>query len=104
MLKGSERAILRAAATVAVEHHERYDGTGYPRGLAGEEIHIYGRIVAIADVFDALSFDRVYKSAWPTDEIRALFEKERGRHFDPELTDYFLDNFEEFCAIRERLR
>ena len=104
MLKGSERAILRAAATVAVEHHERYDGTGYPRGLAGEEIHIYGRIVAIADVFDALSFDRVCKSAWPTDEIRALFEKERGRHFDPELTDYFLDNFEEFCAIRERLR
>ena len=101
MLKFSERSILKAASILAYEHHERWDGKGYPRGLKGEEIHIYGRITAIADVFDALGSDRVYKEAWPLKKILALFEEERGKQFDPVLTDLFLDNLEHFLAAKE---
>ena len=103
MLKHSERSILKASSIVAYEHHEKYNGTGYPNGLKGEEIHIYGRITAIADVFDALGSDRVYKKAWSLDKILKLFEEERGQHFDPELTDLFLDNLEHFIGIREKI-
>ena len=102
ILKSSERTLLKAAAIVAYEHHEKYNGTGYPRGLKGEEIHIYGRITAIADVFDALGSDRVYKKAWDDARIFSLFEEERGEHFDPALTDLFLDNRERFIEIRDR--
>jgi response regulator RpfG family c-di-GMP phosphodiesterase len=101
MLQHSNRSILKAAAIVAYEHHEKWDGTGYPRGLKGEEIHIYGRITAIADVFDALGSDRVYKKAWPLQKILNLFEEERGKQFDPELVDLFLDNLEHFLAAKE---
>ena len=83
MLKHSERPILKAAAIIAHQHHEKYDGTGYPRGLKQEEIHLYGRITAIADVFDALASDRVYKKGWEMEEIVKLFKQERGKHFDP---------------------
>jgi response regulator RpfG family c-di-GMP phosphodiesterase len=103
MLKHSERSILKAAATVAYEHHEKWDGSGYPRGLKGEEIHIYGRITAIADVFDALGSKRVYKEAWPLLKIIDLFEQERGKHFDPKLVDLFLDNLPHFLAARENI-
>ena len=103
MLKHSNRSILKAAAILAYEHHERWDGKGYPRGLKGEEIHIYGRITAIADVFDALGSDRVYKKAWPLKKILALFEEERGKQFDPVLTDLFLDNLEHFIAAKEMI-
>jgi response regulator RpfG family c-di-GMP phosphodiesterase len=103
MLKHSERSILKAAATVAYEHHEKWDGSGYPRGLKGEEIHIYGRITAIADVFDALGSKRVYKEAWPLRKIIDLFEQERGKHFDPKLVDLFLDNLPHFLAARENI-
>jgi HD-GYP domain-containing protein (c-di-GMP phosphodiesterase class II) len=101
MLKHSNKSILKAASILAYEHHERWDGRGYPRGLKGEEIHIYGRITAIADVFDALGSDRVYKEAWPLQKIIKLFEEERGKQFDPELTDIFLDNLEHFLAAKE---
>jgi response regulator RpfG family c-di-GMP phosphodiesterase len=101
MLKHSKRPLLQAAATVAYEHHEKYDGTGYPRRLRGEEIHIYGRITAIADVFDALGSDRVYKKAWDDERIFDLFELERGKHFDPALVDLFFDNIEEILRVRE---
>jgi len=101
MLHMSKRAILNAASIVAYQHHEKWDGTGYPRGLKGEEIHIYGRITAIADVFDALGSDRVYKKAWPLQKILNLFEEERGKQFDPELVDLFLDNLEHFLAAKE---
>ena len=103
MLKHSNRSILKAAAILAYEHHERWDGNGYPRGLKGEEIHIYGRITAIADVFDALGSDRVYKKAWPLKKILKLFEEERGKQFDPVLTDLFLNNLEHFLAAKEMI-
>ncbi len=104
MLKHSNRNLLKCAATVAYEHHEKWDGTGYPRGLKGDEIHIYGRITAIADVFDALGSDRCYKRAWNDEEIFALFRKERGKHFDPQLIDIFFEHLNEFLAIREELK
>jgi len=103
MLKHSSKSILKAASIVAYEHHEKYNGRGYPQGLKGEEIHIYGRITAIADVFDALGSDRVYKKAWPLPKILKLFEEERGEHFDPVLTDLFLDNLEHFLAAKENI-
>ncbi|MFP4974674.1 HD domain-containing phosphohydrolase [Paenibacillus sp. CN-4] len=102
MLKHSTRKIIKAAAVIALQHHEKYNGTGYPSGLRGEDIHLYGRITAVADVFDALASDRVYKKAWEPERIRALFREERGAHFDPELTDLFLAHFDEFWAIKEQ--
>lgn len=104
MLKHSSRALLKMAATVAYEHHEKYDGSGYPQRLKGEEIHIYGRITALADVFDALGSDRVYKKAWNDEQIFALFKEERGKHFDPTLIDIFFDHLNEFLTIREQLK
>jgi len=104
MLCHSSRPILKAAATLAYEHHEKWDGSGYPRGLAGEAIHLYGRITAIADVFDALGSDRCYKRAWPDDRIFALMRSERGRHFEPRLVDIFFEQLDAFLAVRQRYR
>jgi response regulator RpfG family c-di-GMP phosphodiesterase len=94
MLAPSKRKVLRAAATIAHEHHERWDGAGYPRQLSGNEIHIYGRITAIADVFDALSNDRCYKKAWPIEKVLELFSAERGRQFDPSLVDLLFEKLD----------
>ncbi|NOQ30026.1 MAG: PAS domain S-box protein [Helicobacteraceae bacterium] len=104
VLKGSNREILKAAATVAHEHHEKYDGSGYPRGLKGEDIHIYGRITAMADVFDALGSNRVYKKAWNDEKIFELFKNEKGTHFDPKLVDIFFENLEPFLEIRDKFK
>lgn len=104
VLKGSNRDILKAASIVAHEHHEKWDGTGYPRGLKGEEIHIYGRITAIADVFDALGSDRCYKKAWDLDKILDLFKTESGRHFDPHLIGLFLKHLQQFLEIRDKFK
>jgi response regulator RpfG family c-di-GMP phosphodiesterase len=104
MLKSSTRPLLKIAASVAYEHHEKWDGTGYPRGLKGEEIHLYGRITAIADVFDALGSDRVYKKAWSDEKIFTLFKTQRGKHFDPTLIDIFFEHLDEFLAIREKFK
>jgi HD-GYP domain-containing protein (c-di-GMP phosphodiesterase class II) len=104
MLCHSERRLLKAAAVVAQQHHERWDGDGYPNGTAGEDIHIYGRITAIADVFDALGSDRVYKKAWPEEKIDALFREERGRQFDPQLVDVFFREKEQLMQVREEYR
>jgi len=101
ILKESKRPILKAAAIVSYRHHEKWDGSGYPNGLAGEKIHIFGRITAIADVFDALGSDRCYKKAWEMGKILNLFKEERAIHFDPTLTDLFLDNINKFIAIRD---
>ncbi|RXK00641.1 regulator [Arcobacter sp. CECT 8989] len=100
LLKNSTRDILKASAIVAYEHHEKWDGSGYPRGLSGEDIHIYGRITAICDVFDALAHERPYKKAWELDRIIALFKEERAKHFDPTLIDLFLENLDEFLEIQ----
>ena len=102
MLKNSNKPILKAAATVAHEHHENWDGSGYPRGICGEDIHIYGRITAVADVFDALGSERVYKKAWKLDAILELLHKESGKHFDPKLVQLFMENLDSFLKIRDK--
>lgn len=103
MLSSSKRPLLNAAAIAAHEHHEKWDGSGYPKGLSGLDIHIYGRITAIADVFDALGSNRVYKQAWPDEKIFAFFKEERGKHFEPKLVDIFFKHLSEFLAIRDSL-
>lgn len=99
LLKGSNRRIIKSAALIALQHHERWDGTGYPMGLEDDHIHIFARITSVVDVFDALFHDRVYKKAWPVSEIISFYENERGRIFDPELVDIFLENINEFILI-----
>ena len=102
MLKNSKRKLLQIAATVAHEHHEKYDGSGYPRKLKAEEISIYGRITALADVFDALGSDRCYKKAWEDKKIFAMIQNEKGKHFDPKLVDIFFEHIDEFFAVRSQ--
>lgn len=104
MLKKSNRDIMQTAAIIALEHHEKYDGTGYPYGLKGNNISIYGRITAIADVFDALGSSRVYKKAWSMESILGLFREERGKHFDPELVDILFSNLERIIEIKDRFK
>ncbi|MFA5983391.1 MAG: HD domain-containing phosphohydrolase [Methylococcaceae bacterium] len=101
LLQGSDRKLIKAAAIIAHQHHEKWDGTGYPQGLKGSDIHIYGRIVALADVFDALTHSRRYKDAWNIDNVIAYIIENRSTHFDPELVDIFLAHREEFIAIAE---
>lgn len=101
LLKNSKRRILKAAAIVANEHHEKWNGKGYPCGLQGEDIHIYGRITAIADVFDALGSERVYKKAWELERILNLFKEERGHHFDPMVVDAFMEHLPDILKIRD---
>ena len=101
LLKNSSRSILKTAAVLAYQHHEKWNGKGYPLGAKGNEIHIYGRITAIADVFDALGSDRYYKKAWELDRILNLFKEERGEHFDPNLVDVLLSNFADIVNIRD---
>lgn len=103
LLRGSKRELLRTAAIVAEQHHEKWDGTGYPNRRKGEDIHLFGRITAVADVFDALSAERVYKPAWPIEKISNLFREERGRHFDPAIIDVFFQELPKLLEIREQL-
>ena len=100
MLKDSSRPILKNAALIALQHHEKFNGTGYPLGLKGRQIHLFARIVAIADVFDALSSDRVYRKAWDMERILVYFKRQRGQSFDPDLLDLFLDHLDDFLAVR----
>ena len=102
MLARSTSPIIQAAAGIILNHHERWDGQGYPQGLSGEEIHVHGRIVAVADVFDALSSKRVYHQPWSWAEVFAYFLEQSGRHFDPCLVEILLQNREEFMAICAR--
>jgi response regulator RpfG family c-di-GMP phosphodiesterase len=104
LLANSNRRILKASAIIAHQHHEKWNGRGYPCGLKGEQIHPYGRISAITDVFDALASDRCYKPAWELDRVMNLYKEEKGEHFDPRLTDIFLDNFDKFVAIKNEYK
>mgnify|MGYP002713012029 CR=1 FL=1 len=104
MLSHSNKELLRVSSIVAHEHHEKWDGTGYPRGLKGEEIHIYGRITAIADVFDALGSDRVYKKAWPDEKIFEMFKEQSGKHFDPTLIEIFFNHLDDFLEVRDKFK
>lgn len=94
--------LLQMAARIALSHHEKWDGGGYPQGLKGEAIPIEARIVAIADVFDALTSVRPYKAAWEIDKAVRLLVDEKGRHFDPALVDAFIASLPAICAIKER--
>lgn len=91
--------LLNMARTVALTHHEKWDGNGYPHSLKGEDIPLVGRIVAVADVFDALISKRPYKEAWPFEKAVALIKEESGRHFDPAVVDIFLDNLDEITEL-----
>jgi putative two-component system response regulator len=93
ILGGSRFPLLQVAAEIALSHHERWDGSGYPRGLAGESIPLVGRIVAIADVFDALIHERPYKAAWPVADALAEIERQSGRQFDPHVVAAFRDAY-----------
>jgi PAS domain S-box-containing protein len=100
ILANSKSELLRLAARIALTHHERYDGTGYPRGLAAEEIPLEGRITAVADVFDALLSDRCYRPAMSVDETVEIIEEGRGTQFDPEIVDVLIDGLAEVLRIR----
>jgi PAS domain S-box-containing protein len=104
LFRDSDKPLLKTAAIIAHEHHEKYDGSGYPRRLKGEKIHIYGRITALADVFDALGSDRCYKKAWDDERIFRLIQEERGKHFDPKLVDIFFEHLDKFLAIRDNYK
>jgi response regulator RpfG family c-di-GMP phosphodiesterase len=100
ILKNSKQRILKTAAIIALQHHEHWDGSGYPYGTSGENIHIFARITKLADVFDALSYYRVHKKAWTMDNVLEFIRKERGTQFDPVLVDLFFDNLDDLLAIR----
>jgi len=104
IFKDSKRNILKAASIIAHEHHEAYDGSGYPRGIQGNDIHIYGRIVAIADVFDVLTTKRVYKDAWSLEKAKEAIALEAGHKFDPDLVEIFIDNFDKFVDVFNQYR
>ncbi len=103
MINDSDRPLLVAASIIAHEHHENWDGSGYPRGLSGDNIHIYGRIIALVDVFDALGSDRCYKKAWDNDSIFNYIKKESGKHFEPKLVDIFFSNLDEIINVKNKL-
>jgi response regulator RpfG family c-di-GMP phosphodiesterase len=101
ILNKSARPVMKMAARIALEHHERWDGAGYPYGIAGENISIEGRITMITDVFDALGSNRVYKTAWKTEAILQYLQENKGTMFDPNLINLFIDNLESILEIRE---
>lgn len=99
MLKHSQLPLFKAATIVCEQHHEKWDGSGYPKGLKGRNIHVYGRIVAIADVYDALSFKRSYKDSWSQTEVLKFMKDMSAKHFDPALIDIFFKHIDEFLSI-----
>lgn len=102
ILGEDESSLISLAKTVALTHHEKWDGTGYPNGLAGEDIPIEGRIVAIADVFDALTSVRPYKDAWPVEQALEYMEQQSGKHFDPELIKVLRQELDKILEIKQR--
>ncbi|MGY3569562.1 HD domain-containing phosphohydrolase [Vibrio paucivorans] len=102
ILAGSKRKILQTAATIAHQHHEKVDGSGYPLGLKGDEISIEARIIAVADVFDALTHERCYKPAWPIEDVIKVLKESRGNHLDAHIVDTLLDNLDVALGINEK--
>lgn len=101
VMRISKRKFMKAAEIIALQHHEKWDGSGYPHGTSGDDIHIYARIVAVADVFDALTHKRVYKEAWGLDDAVNYVMEHRGSHFDPQLIDIFSEHVDEFKRIAD---
>jgi putative two-component system response regulator len=104
ILSGSGSPLLILAAVIALSHHEKFDGSGYPYGFVGEAIPQAARIVAVADVFDALTSARPYKKAWEVDRAVDYLKDNRGKHFDPQCVDVFLDKFDDILAVRQRFQ
>ena len=102
ILENSESELLQAGRVIALHHHERWDGTGYPNGLAGDDIPLWGRICAVADVFDAVTSERPYKPAFPNEEALQLLRDGRGKHFDPRVIDVFFDCLQDILAIQKK--
>jgi putative two-component system response regulator len=104
LLRSSESRVLQAGAEIAHSHHEKFDGSGYPQGLSGEDIPINGRIVAVADVFDALTSTRPYKQAWTADAAANYLREGAGSHFDPRCVEAFLSQWSAVLEIKGRYR
>lgn len=104
ILETPRSTLISLARTIALTHHEKWDGTGYPRGLAGNEIPIEGRLAAIADVFDALTSERPYKRAWAVEEAIEYIDTQAGKHFDPELVPVFIQQLPKILEIKERFK
>ncbi len=104
ILESSENPLLRAGAIIAKTHHEKFDGSGYPNGLQGEDIHIYGRITAIADVFDALTSKRSYKESWSFEKAVEYLKAQSGIHFDPALCELFVQSIDEIRSVYEEYK
>ena len=105
ILEGGEKfPVLNAGKIIAMQHHEKWDGSGYPNGLKAEEIHLYARIIAIADVFDALSSRRCYKEPMPLEKVLDIMQTDTGTHFDPSLTPLLIDNLDKFLEIKEKYK
>lgn len=104
ILRASRSPLLHVAAEIAWTHHEKFDGTGYPRALVGEDIPLFGRIVAVADVFDALTSERPYKRAWEIDRAMAFLREGCGKHFDPQCVDAFFADWEDVMKIKEQFQ
>jgi len=102
VLNASNSPLLKVAAEIAHTHHEKFDGNGYPRGLSGNDIPLFGRIVAVADVFDALTSERPYKKAWSFEQAIQLLRDGAGKHFDPACVEAFLTDFDEVISIKEK--
>ncbi len=102
ILKDATSKFLQAGATIAISHHERFDGSGYPNKLKGKDIPIFGRIVAIVDVFDALTSHRPYKKAWSFDDALELLKEEKEKHFDPKIVDIFVENIDDIKKIYDK--
>ncbi len=104
IMKGSNRPILQTAAIISQQHHEKMNGEGYPQGLKGDEIHIMARIVAVADVFDALTHKRCYKDAWPLEKVINVMQESSGSHFDPIVLKALMDNMDDAIAINSKFK
>lgn len=102
LLDGDESDLLTLAKSIALTHHEKWDGSGYPNGLSGEDIPQEGRIVAVADVFDALTSSRPYKKGWAVEDAHNLIKEQAGKHFDPEVVAKFEVIFPEVVAISQQ--
>ncbi|CDG85366.1 DUF3369 domain-containing protein [Janthinobacterium agaricidamnosum] len=102
ILDGSQRPLLKAAAVIAHQHHEKFDGSGYPQGLAGQQIHHYARIVAVADVFDALMHKRCYKEAWPVGRVVDYLREVSGKHLDPLYVELLIQHIDKALAVNQR--
>ncbi len=102
ILSGDDSELMKMAREIALSHHEKWDGSGYPAGLAGQDIPLVGRIVAVADVFDALTSERPYKKAWKVDDAIVFMQEQSGKHFDPVILELFMGLLDEVLSIREK--